>query len=85
MPSAWDDRFEKLLRGHMPFLSPGTEMTADLRLRDHGLDSLGIIDLLVSLEETYGVRLRDDALTLETFETPQTLWNTLSIQPDAAL
>ncbi|GAA3681037.1 hypothetical protein GCM10022224_051630 [Nonomuraea antimicrobica] len=74
----WDDRFENILRRHLPFLPPDEELKEDVGLMDLGLDSLGIVDLLTTLEGEYGVRFLDEALSMETFETPAVLWKTLS-------
>ncbi|TDQ04393.1 acyl carrier protein [Labedaea rhizosphaerae] len=73
----WDEQFEELLRRYLPFLSPEDPIEGDTRLRDFGLDSLGMVELLAQLEAAYDVRFVDDALTLETFETPDVLWKTL--------
>lgn len=74
----WEQRFEKILRGHLPYLDASEELSADLELRDVGLDSLAMVDVLAELETDYGVRFRDDALNVETFRTPSTLWSALS-------
>ncbi|KAB2346138.1 phosphopantetheine-binding protein [Actinomadura rudentiformis] len=74
----WDAQFEDILRGFLPFIEPDEELGADASLRDLGLDSLGTVELLALLEGTYGVRFVDDALTMETFATPATLWKTLT-------
>lgn len=74
----WDEKFEFLLREHLPFLAADEELDPDLNLRETGLDSLGVVDLLMSLESAYDVRLADDFLSLETFSTPAVLWNALS-------
>ncbi|GAA1298654.1 acyl carrier protein [Saccharothrix xinjiangensis] len=81
----WEERFEEILRKHLPFLDASEELTGDVELRDVGLDSLAMVDLLAELEKAYGVRFRDDALNPETFRTPQTLWTTLSgmLEPTA--
>ena len=73
----WDEQFEELLRRYLPFLAPEDPIEGDTRLRDFGLDSLGMVELLAQLEAAYDVRFVDDALTLETFETPDVLWKTL--------
>jgi acyl carrier protein len=73
----WDEQFEKLLRDHLPFLEADEELSGDLNLREFGLDSLGVVDLLVSLEEMYGVHFINDDLTMETFAAPSVLWATL--------
>lgn len=74
----WDEEFETLVRRHLPFLGPEEDLDADLNLRDFGLDSLGVVDLLASLESTYGVRFIDDLLSMDTFTTPIVLWDALS-------
>ncbi|GHB78515.1 hypothetical protein GCM10010377_80800 [Streptomyces viridiviolaceus] len=73
----WDDNFEELLRRHLPFLGPDEALGADAQLKDLGLDSLGTVELLAALESAYDVRFVDDALSVETFATPGTLWKTL--------
>jgi acyl carrier protein len=74
----WDERFENLLRDHLPFLSPEDVLSPESGLRDLGLDSMGTVELLSVLENAYEVRFVDDALTVETFATPSRLWSTLS-------
>ncbi|MFD7734600.1 phosphopantetheine-binding protein [Kitasatospora phosalacinea] len=74
----WDERFEESVRRFLPYLPADEELVADAPLRDFGLDSLATVDLLSVLEDAYGVRFQDEALSLATFETPETLWKTLS-------
>ncbi|HEY2240654.1 MAG TPA: acyl carrier protein [Streptosporangiaceae bacterium] len=81
----WDEQFEALVRSHLPFLPPGGELAPDLDMRQFGLDSLGVVDLLVSLENTYGIRLTDEVLSMDTFETPAVLWQALAEIQDAAV
>jgi acyl carrier protein len=75
----WDEQFEVLLRNHLPFLPADEELLPRLDLKEFGLDSLGVIDLLVSLESAYGIRLTDDILSMDTFATPAVLWDALSM------
>ncbi|WP_380283504.1 phosphopantetheine-binding protein [Kitasatospora purpeofusca] len=74
----WDERFEESVRRFLPYLPADEELVADAPLRDFGLDSLATVDLLSVLEDAYDVRFYDEALSLATFETPETLWKTLS-------
>jgi acyl carrier protein len=74
----WNEKFEALVRRYLPFLEDHEEFAADLDLRGVGLDSLGVVDLLVSLESAYDTRLTDDLLSMETFSTPAALWGALS-------
>jgi nodulation protein F len=77
-PLALDAKFESTLRNFLPFLDAGEALTPDMSLRDLGLDSMGVVELLATLESGYDVRFRDDALTMETFATPGVLWGVLS-------
>lgn len=70
----WDVQFEHLLRRHLPFLPTDSALEAERSLRDLGLDSLGAVELLATLEQAYGVRFVDDLLSMETFATAGTLW-----------
>jgi acyl carrier protein len=75
----WDSKFENALREFLPFLDSDETLTADVSLRDLGLDSMGMVELLAALEDGYDVRFRDEYLTMETFATPAVLWGTLTI------
>lgn len=70
-----DTEFEDILRRYLPHLRANQEMKPDLRLRDVGLDSLTMVELLSAVEKEYEIRLDDQAMTVETFETPATLWS----------
>ena len=74
----WDNQFEDILRQHLPFLPAVDALAEDASLTNYGLDSMGIVDLLTTLESRYDVAFVDDALTMQTFATPGTLWRTLS-------
>jgi acyl carrier protein len=74
----WDEEFEALLRSQLPFLPADEELSPELPLREFGLDSLGVVELLVSLETSFGFRLADDDLCMGTFSTPAALWEVLS-------
>lgn len=81
--SSWDQQFEEVVRGYLTFLPAEDPLHADSSLRDLGLDSMGTVELLNALENTYDVRFVDDALSAETFATPGSLWKTLSGLVDA--
>lgn len=74
----WDQRFETILRQHLPFLDPEEPLLGGASLRDSGLDSLAMVELLAMLESEYNVRFVDEAMSMETFATAQTLWSTMS-------
>ncbi|SFC88260.1 phosphopantetheine-binding protein [Streptomyces aidingensis] len=65
--------FRTTLLAHLPVASgddfaPGDDLSA------LGLDSMGVVQLLTDLEETYGLELPDELITEETFETVGSLW-----------
>ncbi|MFJ4849666.1 phosphopantetheine-binding protein [Streptomyces sp. NPDC088733] len=72
--TVWNQQFEDILRGHLPFLGAQEPLAEDLPLRELGLDSMGTVELLSDLETAYGVHFRDDNLTPATFHTPAALW-----------
>jgi len=74
----WDPAFEELLRPYLDESIADGPLSGDLDLRAAGLDSLGAVELLVGVEETYGVHFSDDDLTFDMFTTPATLWNAVS-------
>jgi acyl carrier protein len=76
--AGWDPAFEKLLLPYLHESVASAPLSGDLDLRAAGLDSLGAVELLVGVEETYGVHFSDDDLTFDMFTTPATLWNAVA-------
>jgi acyl carrier protein len=74
----WDNRFEEVLRDYLPHLPEEERLAQGSTLRDLGLDSIAMVELLSVLEGAYKVRLADEALSTATFETPETLWRAIS-------
>ncbi|MFC8451372.1 phosphopantetheine-binding protein [Kitasatospora sp. NPDC057223] len=72
-----DARFEAVVRRYLPFLPADEPLADDAALRDLGLDSMGVVELLAALESTFAVRFRDDALNMENFAAPDVLRKTL--------
>ncbi|MEV0232205.1 phosphopantetheine-binding protein [Nonomuraea sp. NPDC050786] len=71
---SWDGSFEMVLRPHLVLLDEAAPVVSDLDLREAGVDSLALVELLVSIEETYEVEFPDELLIGDTFRTPATLW-----------
>ncbi|MEU9835629.1 phosphopantetheine-binding protein [Streptosporangium sp. NPDC048047] len=71
------DSFKSLLRIHLPY-ADAERLTPQDQLGALGLDSMGVVRLLVDVENTYGVELPDDLLNESTFRTVGSLWGTLS-------
>ncbi|GAB2640068.1 phosphopantetheine-binding protein [Nocardia goodfellowii] len=73
----WSEPFESKLRAYLPLLSADKELTSDLSLADHGLDSLATVSLLLDLEDAFAVMIPDHLLSVDTFATPAGLWEVI--------
>lgn len=77
--SALDPEFEAALRECLGGLAGSdVELRPDSDLTLYGLDSLSIVRLMVTIEETFGVPIPDDAITFEIFSSPGALWKVVS-------
>ncbi len=63
------DNAFRVVRDHLRFLDASDPLPPDASLRGLGLDSLAAIDLLLDLEQTFGVVFPEQLLTEETFRT----------------
>jgi acyl carrier protein len=73
--NGWDQTFERALRSYLPHLPGQSPLEPDLALPALGLDSIGMIALLATLEDAYGVVFPEEALVVTTFRTPRTIWS----------
>jgi acyl carrier protein len=64
-----DSKFMSLLRKHLKYLRQDQALRAEDDLKLLGLDSLAAIDLLLDVEDQYGVTLPDKYLTDNTFSS----------------
>lgn len=65
-----ESRLTALLRPHLRLLTAGAELPMDADLGKLGLDSQQAIDLLMALEQEFGVTIPDEKITAESFATP---------------
>jgi acyl carrier protein len=75
--AAWPAEYEDVLRQHLPLAGDG-RLRPDAELVDLGLDSLGLVALLVDIEETFRVEIPDELLNGETFASVGALWTVLA-------
>lgn len=54
-------------------IAPNTVITATTVLRDIGIDSFSIVEIILFIERKYGVVMPDDKLIPENFRTIQAL------------
>lgn len=62
MPSApWPPSFEAMLRTYLE-VGDGESISPEITLMEHGLDSMGTVNLLLDLEAEYAVTIPDERL-----------------------
>lgn len=61
------DRLVDILSKHLRNVPPDVEWST-VRLPDLGLDSMSAIELVITIEESFGVQFSDELLVRETFE-----------------
>ncbi|WP_055526091.1 phosphopantetheine-binding protein [Streptomyces graminilatus] len=76
--ATWDPTYEALLLEALPRLAAKGELLPDTSLKAAGLDSLAMVEVLVRVEETYGIAVPDSELMADTFATPASLWRVVS-------
>jgi diaminopimelate decarboxylase len=74
----WDPTYSALLKEALPRLAAQGELKPDTSLKAAGLDSLAMVEVLVRVEETYGIAVPDSELMADTFATPASLWRVVS-------
>ena len=67
------EAFLRILRNYIKQIGEGHSLTMESNLYELGLDSMAAVNLLLELEEIYGVVFPDALLTESTFETPLAL------------
>ena len=67
------EAFLGILHSYLRQLGDGNTLTMESNLYELGLDSMAAVNLLLELEEIYGVIFPDALLTESTFETPLAL------------
>jgi acyl carrier protein len=65
-----EERLLALLRPFLRLLPADAELPMDAELGRLGLDSLQSIDLLLALEQEFGVSIPDEKITVDAFTTP---------------
>lgn len=66
--------FINILNG---YLTEDVSENQEVKLKDMGLDSMKSIELLITLEENYGISFPDELLNSSTFKNAKSLWITV--------
>lgn len=77
--------FLEILLAHLPY-ALGDRLAEDDDLAALGLDSMGVVQLVTDLEESFAFELPDALLTEDTFATAGSLWAALAefVAPEPA-
>ncbi len=67
------EKLEAILRTHLRLTDEQSEIALDVKLEDQGLDSMGAINVLLDMEDTFDIAFPDEMLTEETFRTASSL------------
>ena len=68
---------EAVVRPHLKFLDDSEPLSPDQNLGEAGLDSMASIDLLLDIEDTFGISIPDDLLTEDSFSSLSEIANLL--------
>jgi acyl carrier protein len=71
LPSHLEEALLRLVREKL--FDGGAPMTVETDLFAAGLDSMGIMQLMISIEERFGVRVPEASVTRENFSTASSL------------
>ncbi len=71
-------KFLALVRSHLKLLDEAEQLDMAASLETLGLDSSAALNLMLDLEEAFGVAFDDSLFTEETFATPLSLWQAVS-------
>ncbi len=74
----WPEEFAELILLHVPALADSGPLDPQVPLRPAGLDSMGMIALLVDLETKFGFTFPVEEVTVQTFANPAALWAVVS-------
>ena len=70
--------FLALVRYHLKLVDEDLELAMDTDLDGMGLDSISALNLMLDLEEAFGIVFQNSMFTEEIFATPYALWKALS-------
>lgn len=79
------EKLEKILQEHARFIAVGANIQSNMTLASLGIDSLGIIELIVKIEDEFDLEIPPEQVTPDTFSTPDSIWQLLcQIDPKLA-
>ncbi|WP_165546648.1 acyl carrier protein [Kribbella soli] len=82
LQQTWPAAFEETVRSLLPGHPAEQPLPPNTPFRSIGLDSLGVMTLVMRLQQRFGVRFAPAVLAIANFETPAAAWKTVSAAID---
>ena len=73
----WDEKYDHLVRSYCGRTESQDAIAPDIPFDLLGVDSVGLLGLIVDSEEIFGVECPNDMLTSDVLATPGTFWQAL--------
>jgi len=70
----WDQRFDSILREHMPDMAVDDAISPNEEMASLGVTSMLLLSLMLALQDEYEIRFPMDALVEESFRSPSSIW-----------
>jgi acyl carrier protein len=85
----WPTEFETIIRSQCRSLEAGQAVAPDDSLALLGVDSLGMVAIIIEIESRFGIVLPDEILAGDDLNTPATIWKVVErlagkAEPDPA-
>jgi acyl carrier protein len=77
MNNDFGSRVQNVIRTHLKNIEDDDPLPIDVKLVELGLDSLGAVNLVLDLEDTFDIEFPDAMLTEATFDTARSLCDSL--------
>ncbi len=74
----WSREFDEILRRHCRLSDADARIDPDALLTALGMDSLELVDFIVSIEDMLDLAIPPELLTPQAFATPGTVWNMIA-------
>jgi acyl carrier protein len=71
------DEFQGLIVPRCRFIESADQFSPRSPLTELGVDSLEIVELIIDIEDTYGIEFPQELLTPEVFTSAETIWRGL--------
>lgn len=82
LQQTWPAAFEETVRSLLPAYPADQPLLPDTSFRSIGLDSLGVMTLVMRLQQQFDVRFPPAVVAIANFESPAAAWKTVTATCD---